>query len=245
MNGFFVTATDTGVGKTLVAGGLAGVLRRRGIDAGVYKPVQSGHPASHPEGDACRLRCLSGVDDELKMICPYATEDPLAPLLALRRAGLRVNLADIAGGYEALKRKHSLLIVEGAGGLAVPYVEDGLVADAAAALGLPLVIVARPGLGTVNHTLLTAEYARRRGLEISGIIFSGLGRTPAGVAEKTNAGMIVRYGNVPFLGSLPWIGENPGRDELMDVLEKCIDLEALMSVWHRKRSGENDGILGR
>ncbi|MFZ5646164.1 MAG: dethiobiotin synthase [Bacillota bacterium] len=233
MSGFFVTATDTGVGKTLVAGGLAGAFRRRGIDTGVYKPVQSGHQVGHPEGDAVRLRYLSGVGDDVEIICPYAAEEPLAPLLALRRAGITVKLADIAGGYEALKRKHSYLLVEGAGGLAVPYAEDGLVADAAVMLGLPLVVVARPGLGTVNHTLLTVDYARRRGLEIAGVIFSGQGRDPAGLAEKTNAGMITRYGNVPFLGSLPWMGENPGRDEIIAALEEWIDLETLIACLTR------------
>lgn len=221
-----------------MSGGLAGAFRLHGINTGVYKPVQSGQSADHPEGDAARLRYLSGVDDDVGMICPFAVEEPLAPLLALRRAGLKVKLDDIARGYEALKSIHPFLMVEGAGGLAVPYVEDGLVVDAAVMLGLPLVIVARPGLGTVNHTLLTVEYARRRGLEVAGVIFSGWGRTPVGPAENHNAGMISSYGNVPFLGSLPWLGENPGRDEVIAALEDCIDLRALISgLTQGKESG--------
>lgn len=227
MSGFFITATDTEVGKTIVTGGLAGILRQRGWDAGVYKPIQSGHLASNPDGDAARLKHLSGVIDAVTEICPYSLEEPIAPLLALRRAGNHVHLHELVCHYEELKQKHDLLLVEGAGGLAVPFVEDGLVIDLASQLGLPLIIVARPNLGTVNHTLLTIEYARSRGLQIAGVIISGLGRTPIGVVEKTNPAMIVEYGDVPFLGSLPWLDSHPSREKLLNAMETAIQIESL------------------
>ncbi|WCK55276.1 dethiobiotin synthase [Aneurinibacillus sp. Ricciae_BoGa-3] len=225
MSGFFVTATDTEVGKTMVAGGLAGVLRRRNHDMGVFKPIQSGHLSTNPEGDAARLKLLSGVEDQPELICPYSIEEPIAPLLALRRTGQRVYLRDLVDKYESIKEHHQMLIVEGAGGIAVPYTEDGFVVDLASLLKLPLIIVARPNLGTVNHTLLTIEYARQRGLTIAGVILSGVGKTEIGIPERTNADLITQYSGIPVLGSIPWLGEQPTRDEVLDSFEQNLDFD--------------------
>ncbi|UOF92589.1 dethiobiotin synthase [Fodinisporobacter ferrooxydans] len=227
MSGFFLTGTDTDVGKTVIAGGLAGALRRRGVDIGVFKPIQSGHMASNPEGDAARLKYLSGVDDSHDQICPFSVEEPLTPYLALRRAGHTLQLGDIKKRYMELLTKHRFLIVEGAGGLAVPYVEDGMVIDLAAMLKLPLLIVARPNLGTINHTILTAEYAKQYGLTIAGVIISGLGRTTPGIAEQTNPELIAHFGNVPVLGSVPWLGQNQNRNEILDAIEHSLDIVAI------------------
>lgn len=229
MSGVFITATDTDVGKTLVAGGLAGILRERGVDTGVYKPLQSGHLATDSEGDAARLRALSGVDDPLDIICPYSFTEPLAPLVAMRRAGVSVILQDLVQGYRAVASLHSFVVVEGAGGLAVPYAENILVADLAAHLRLPLIVVARPNLGTVNHTILTVEYARQRGIEVIGIVLSGLGRSPVGVAEETNPGLIEEWAGVPVLGTVPWLGESLEPASVRKAMTGYVDIGAIMS----------------
>ncbi|MDE3839178.1 dethiobiotin synthase [Bacillus methanolicus] len=230
MKGFFITATDTGVGKTIVAGGLAGVFRKQGYNFGVYKPVQSGHLVHHPEGDAARLKKLSDVDDPLEHICPYAVEEPLTPILALRRTGKQVTLQDLQDGYLRLKEKHEFMIVEGAGGLAVPYVADGLVVDAATMFQLPLIIVARPNLGTVNHTILTIEYAKQRGLQVAGVILSGYRDEIAGVAEKTNPSIIYSYTGIPILGIIPWIEELDRREIVLSVLEESVQWNQLQII---------------
>lgn len=227
MKGFFITATDTGVGKTLVTGGLAAALRKRGYDAGVYKPVQSGHLAHHPEGDAARLKHLSGVDDRVEEICPYALVEPLAPLLALRRAGKRVTLDDLDRGYLHLKNKHEVLLVEGAGGIAVPYVEDGLVVDAARRFSLPVLIVARPNLGTINHTLLTIDYVRNAGLEVAGVVISGLEERVAGVVEQTNPSFIETYSGVPVWGVVPWMEDSDSPEHVARLIEETIKWDLL------------------
>lgn len=229
MRGLFVTATDTEVGKTLVAGGLAGVLRERGIDAGVYKPLQSGHLATDPEGDAARLKALAQVNDPLEEICPYSFREPLAPLIAMRRAGMSVTLDDLLKGYDKALRNHSFVIVEGAGGLAVPYAEKALVVDLAERVGLPLVIVARPNLGTVNHTVLTVEFAKQRGIEVIGIILSGLGKSPIGIAEETNPGLIEEWTGIPVLGTIPWLGEGFEPATVRKAIAASVDLETIMS----------------
>jgi dethiobiotin synthetase len=231
MNGFFVTATDTEVGKTLVTGGLAGVLRRRGLDVGVYKPVQSGHLVYEEEGDAARLKRLSGVQDRLEEICPFSFREPVAPRLAIQRAGERVRAQDVIDGYERLKRKHTFLLVEGAGGISVPYVEDALVVDVAVQLGLPLLVVARPDLGTVNHAVLTVEYARARGLQVAGVILSGCGRRqPVSLAEAHNAGMIEEGAGVPVLGRIPWLGESPDETRIVQAVEEAVDVDRLEQI---------------
>ncbi|WP_226375177.1 dethiobiotin synthase [Effusibacillus dendaii] len=229
-DGIFVTATDTEVGKTVAAGGIAGALRLSGIDAGVYKPLQSGHLANDPNGDAGRLKRLAGVDDPREEICPYSFSEPIAPLLAAERAGRTVTLQDVLDGYRRIREKHSFVVVEGAGGLAVPYIEGMMVADVAAAFGLPLLVVARPNLGTVNHTVLTVEYARKKGLRVLGVVISGYGKQPTGTAEEMNPKLIEQWGQVPVLGKLPWLGETYDTHDVRTAVATHLDLEAVASL---------------
>jgi dethiobiotin synthetase len=183
VSGFFVSATDTGVGKTFITAALAKSLRARGRDVAVFKPVQSGARADDPSGDAALL----GAD------CVYAFAAALAPLVAARAEGRTIELEPILARAGELAREHELLLVEGAGGLLVPLADDLDVADLAAALGLPLVVVARAGLGTVNHTLLTIEAAKARGLEIAGVVLNGKSdESTAGNAALIEAGSGVR-----------------------------------------------------
>ena len=163
MNGYFVTATDTGVGKTFITAALAAALRARGRDVAVLKPVQSGATSTDPAGDAALL----GAD------CIYAFAAPLAPLVAARYEGRTIEAGPILARAAELAREHELLLVEGAGGLLVPLADGFDLADLAVAIGLPLIVVARAGLGTVNHTLLTIEAARGRGLEVTGVVLNG------------------------------------------------------------------------
>ncbi|WP_129727001.1 dethiobiotin synthase [Ectobacillus funiculus] len=245
MNGFFITATDTDVGKTIVAGGIAGVLRARGYDVGVYKPVQSGHLVKHRDGDATRLKALSNVDDPVEEICPYAAVEPLAPVLALNRSGQQVTLQDLRHHYERLAKKHDVMLVEGAGGLAVPYVEDGLVVDAAVMFGLPIIIVARPNLGTVNHTLLTISYAKGHGLQVAGVILSDYQKDIAGIAEQTNPSMIEQYSGVPVLGVIPHI-ENPrSREHVISIVEQSIEWSKLGKFQIKERGMKDESSSNR
>lgn len=226
MSGFFITATDTEVGKTVVTGAIAGVLRNLGHHIGVYKPLQSGHSASHPEGDAARLKMASGVETAVDKICPYSVEEPLAPRLAMRRAGRTVTLADITSYYNELMAEFDSLLVEGAGGLAVPYTEDALVVDFAKQLKLPLIIVARPTLGTVNHTVLTISYAKAKGLQVAGVILSGCKEDEKERVQE-NKKMIEELSDVPVFGLFPKLREEYTRDELIKATEESIQISYL------------------
>jgi dethiobiotin synthetase len=196
------------VGKTAVACGLARALASAGHDVGVSKPVQSGAAADDPAGDAMLLREAAGVDDAPGEICPYAFAAPLAPLVASRLEGRPVEADVVLESIAELGRRHDLLLVEGAGGLIVPVGESWTIADLAVWLGLPLVVVARAGLGTVNHTLLTLEAARTRGLEVTAVVLNG--RAPdTDASADTNPALIERLGRVEVL-SVPRLADGSG-----------------------------------
>ena len=203
MRGLFVTGTDTGIGKTVVTGALARALRARGVDAGVAKPVQSGNRADDPAGDAMTLLRLSGLDGDPREVCPFSFEPALAPLVAARLQGATLDQEAVVEAVERLAARHELMLVEGAGGLLVPLGEDWTIADLALRLGLPLLVVARAGLGTVNHTLLTVNEARRRGLDVAGVVLNG-GRDADDPSVGDNAELIEAFGDVVVLASTPW-----------------------------------------
>jgi dethiobiotin synthetase len=171
MRALFVTGTDTGVGKTFVTTALARGLRAAGIDVGVMKPIETGVPPDGPE-DARALRRAAAVDDPLELVCPVRFALPASPEAAARAESRTVPLAAIRDAYATLAGRHAFMLVEGAGGLLVPI--DGAIdmADLARSLGLPILLVARANLGTVNHTRLSLEAAERRGLEVFGVVLS-------------------------------------------------------------------------
>lgn len=234
--GFFITGTDTGVGKTAITGGMARGLRRRGLDAGVMKPVATGaHPPEEggpASADAVFLARLAGVDDEPGLICPVCLELPLAPAVAAELAGQRVDPALPGQAFRILSGRHRLMLVEGVGGLMVPLAPGYLVEDLALALGLPLVVVARSGLGTVNHTLLTLARARSRGLAVAGVVINGLSGGED-LAERTNPDVIARYGAVRILGVIPrgvGVDVEAGRaGNVADLVEENLDWSAVLA----------------
>ncbi len=203
--GVFVTGTDTGVGKTVVAAGIVVLLREAGVDAAGFKPVETGVPA--PPGvpaDGALLRAASGSDAPLADHVPQTYAEPLAPLVAAERAGRLVDRAAILAAAARLRSRHEYLVAEGAGGLAVPVgpgAED--MADLALALGLPLLVVARPDLGTLNHTTLTVRYARSRGLDVLGIVVNRWPGEAGDLAVRTNPAMLARWTGVPVLAKVP------------------------------------------
>ncbi|MDA8334509.1 MAG: dethiobiotin synthase [Peptococcaceae bacterium] len=234
--GFFVTGTDTGVGKTALTGALACGLRRRGLDPGVMKPLASGATRGGSglvSADALFLVRMAGVSDDLDLICPVCLELPLAPAVAAELAGQRVDLVRVEQAFLRLATRHNPMLVEGVGGLMVPLAPGVLVEDLALGLGLPLVVVARAGLGTVNHTLLTLARARARGLSVAGVILNGMSADPD-PAESTNARVIAALGGVRILGVIPrgeGVDVEAGRAGNMAALvEEHLDWAAIMAV---------------
>lgn len=198
-----MTGTDTGIGKTFVGGGIAGALKRQGVDVGVFKPMLSGEKRDDPMSDTAILKKISGDNNSFEQITPFQFDEPLAPYVAAKREGKVISLGAIMDSWNTIKETHDFFIVEGAGGLGVPFGENFLAADVAKAMGFPLLIVARVDLGTVNHTLLTVQIAKNMGLEIAGIVLNGLEEGKQGIAEETNPALIEEMTGIPVLAVLP------------------------------------------
>ncbi len=211
MRGLFVTATDTGVGKTEVACAILRDARRRGVDVVGMKPAQSGAVAGEPS-DAERLRDASDRVEAIEAVCPHSFAAPLAPAVAARLEGKEISLARIVDAARALAARHAAVLVEGAGGLLVPLTRRETYADLASALALPVLVVARAGLGTVNHTALTIEALRRRGLAVAGI---ALNRTSAedDPSVPYNAHEIARLTGLEPIAVLPFVADVMERGE--------------------------------
>jgi dethiobiotin synthetase len=193
-----VTGTGTGVGKTLVTAAIAANLKASGLRTAIFKPVQTGTiDGADDAGYAGRLA-------ECSFETGQALADPLAPSIAARLDGTEIDIESITRSFERLRSEHDAVVVEGAGGLLVPVTDEITMADLASDLGLPLVIVARPSLGTLNHTALTIEAARSRGLSVAGVVISGYPSSPNS-AEATNPAEIERLCDAPIIGVVPHI----------------------------------------
>lgn len=218
---FFITGTDTEVGKTVATAALARCLRRCGIAVGVMKPVASG-VVEPPGEDAVLLLDGAATEDDPELVCPCQYAAPLSPHLAAAREGRQVDLEAICAAYEALRARHSVMLVEGVGGWLVPLraTEAGpplLVRDLASTLALPVLIVAANRLGVLNHTLLTVEAVLNAGLPCAGVILNN--PTPdRDEARRTNAEALRTLLPCPLLAELPWAPPPGGLDRLADCL---------------------------
>jgi dethiobiotin synthetase len=202
MRGLLVIGTDTSVGKTEVSCALVANARAAGLDVVGMKPAQSGVVPGEPS-DAERLRDASDRVEPLEAICPYSFTAPLAPAVAARVEGRPVSLEVIVAAAHALAARHAAVLVEGAGGLLVPLTDSETYADLAVALALPVLVVARAGLGTVNHTALTLEALRRRGLEVAAIVLNRAS-APDDPSVPYNAAEIARLTHREPLATLPY-----------------------------------------
>jgi dethiobiotin synthase len=210
LQGFFVTGTDTDVGKTVVSAWLLSHLGARNLEARYWKPVQAG---LEPETDAATVGRLARIPGEHILPEAYLLPEGIAPHESARRAGISIDMAKFeapaTGGF---------LVVEGAGGMLVPLTDDSFVIDLAALLHLPVILVARSTLGTINHTLLSLEALRRRGLPLAGIVINGP-ETPH------NRAAIERYGHAEVIAEIPWL-DAVNRDTLL-AIEPELDLAQL------------------
>ncbi|MBI5116986.1 dethiobiotin synthase [Candidatus Poribacteria bacterium] len=255
----FITGTDTEIGKTVVAAGLALAFRKAGLDVGVMKPVATGCLPRHESSasgesenrdspvakglslfseDVEYLMDACDCKDERKLVCPYMLREPLAPEVAAELEGVRIDVRKMVRAYKELCRKHDALIVEGAGGLLVPIKKNYFMVDLITAFSAPIIIVSRPGLGTINHTLLTRELAGAREIGVAGIIINNYVERPS-LAERTNPDVIRRYSGEQLLGIMPQLaGVSVARKKyegLLEATEANIDVDRILNYMGRTR----------
>jgi len=204
--GLLITATDTGVGKTVIAGAIARNLRTQGLRVAVCKPLATGC-VRRREGlvseDAEFLAHCADAPHPLDLICPQRYAQPLAPAVAAERAARPVEWDSIGRAIQIMSRGSDLMVLEGIGGVMVPIDEQHAFLDLAAWLNVPAVIVARAGLGTINHTLLTLSALRRRNVPVAGVVINRYPTDTPPAAEETNPRAIERWGKVAVLAIVP------------------------------------------
>jgi len=218
---FFITGTDTNIGKTFVATLVARALKARGIDIGVMKPVETG--CAVKDGalvpmDAVALKEAAGSGDPLDLINPYRFAPPLSPNVAARLSGVEIDLIKIETAFKTLSAVHEIIIVEGAGGLLVPLNDDQNMADLVVRLKARLLIIAPSRLGVINHTLMTCECARALGIDVAGVILNHPAPRPDDASVKYNRSEIERY--APVLADIPYTPAGDILPELPEALLK-------------------------
>ena len=234
--GIYIVGTDTEVGKTVITGLLSAVLKISGMKVGVMKPIASGGRDTADgfiSEDAIFLKACAQVDDNIKLINPYCLKIPMAPGVAARIEGVDVNFLAIKESYRKLAAKYELVLIEGAGGLMVPLNQGySTNIDIIKMLGIPVIIVARATLGTINHTCLTVRALQAEGIKILGIILNGCRQV--GVVEKTNPEVIYEMISEKILGVIPWIEGvllNPPQYEMgVEVLRENLDITTLTNI---------------
>jgi dethiobiotin synthetase len=215
-----VTGTDTAVGKTYLSTVLLALLRRKGLNVAAMKPVESGVERDDPASDAARLRDAAGAQDPLERVRPILISEPLAPWVALSRAGGGVDLNALDDAFHALCEGRDAILVEGAGGLLVPLTRDLAYDGLFVGWGLDLVVVAGNRRGTLNHTMLTVRAAHDAGLRVRGVILNALGPDRNGIAERTNLEALTELLEpVPVL-PFPWIRKDRPLEYALEIAEE-------------------------
>lgn len=219
MKGLFITGTDTGIGKTVLSALLLAEIRRRKFNAAPIKPVQTGCDDNVPDLDySLSMAGMSVSDEEYRNMAPYTFEPACSPHLAAEMAGTEIDIAEMVIASRTLASEYEFIVAEGAGGIMVPLNRRETTLDLMQALKYPILVAARPGLGSINHTLLTIRALRSDGLDVAGIVFVASQPGEPGFIEEDNAATIEHFGKVSVLGTIPYCEQlaasNPKYEDL-------------------------------
>jgi dethiobiotin synthetase len=227
---YFITGTDTGVGKTTITAGLVACIKKLGIDVGVMKPVATGNPQKngYKSFDASLLSYASEVKDPEDLINPIFMPISVSPYDACKMLNLIFDKKLILDKFRELQNKHNMLLVEGIGGILTPLTKDYFVADMIKDMGLDTIIVTRSTLGTLNHTMMTVKTCHDYKIPIKGIIINNYDEK-GGPAEKNSPSTIHEITNIPILGILPYVKDYQTLSMIIPHIERNIDLKSLIS----------------
>ena len=204
---FFITGTDTHVGKTTITGAVIRALQQQNTSVGVLKPLETGVAADHREhSDTDRLRHLLSPPPSFDSVCLYAFSQPLAPFAAARQTGTTIDLAQIRKHFQELVHQYSFLLIEGAGGLLTPLTPQHTIRDLITLLNIPCLIVGRSNLGGVNHCRLTMEALTQAGIHTCGIVLNeSSSQNPTAVIQEqqeSTVELIKDWATIPVFGPI-------------------------------------------
>ena len=230
MKSYFVTGTDTGVGKTAITAALAASLRKRGIDVGVMKPIATGIPQKNgfKSADVTLLHEAAKVNDSEEVINPVFLTVPSSPYDATKALGLKIDMKIIREKFQHLLKIHQMLLVEGIGGIMTPITKDFFVADMIKEMKLETIIVTRSTLGTLNHTLMTFRMCKEYGIAVKGMIINYFDEKGS-LAERNAPSTLHEITGLPILGIIPFVKDYQKLDAMTSIVEKNIDLNLLIS----------------
>lgn len=234
--GIFITGTDTGVGKTIVSAIVVRSLIKLGVKVGAMKPLETGclkrldsnnKEYLHPS-DGTFLKDMAGMDDKIDLVTPLRYELPLAPMVASDIEKRPIDLKRVFDSYNFLKDRYDFMVVEGVGGLLVPikridesnniYFVSNLIKD----LSLLALVVCRPTLGTINHTLLTVDYLLKEGITVKGIVINYHKPSEGSIAEETNPDVLRDICPAPLIATIPYL-----EDISIEGIDRVINQESL------------------
>ena len=227
---YFVTGTDTGVGKTAITAALVASLRKRGIDVGVMKPIASGTPqkTGFKSSDVTLLHEAAKVNDVEEMMNPVFLQVPTSPYDAAKILNLKIDMKTISERFQHLLKAHQMLLVEGIGGIMTPITRSFFVVDMIKEMGLETIIVTRSTLGTLNHTVMTFRMCKEYHIPIKGMIINYFDEK-GNLAERNAPSTLHEITGVPILGIIPFVKDYQKLDTMASIVEKNIDLNLFIS----------------
>jgi dethiobiotin synthetase len=219
---FFITGTDTGVGKTIATGSVAKHFQNQGHKVFTQKWIQAGTDNGKTDLDT-HLEFLSlskkDIQPYLSAMCPYTFNTPASPHLAAKSENITINPHKITTAFHALSKLCDILLVEGSGGFLVPYTDKDMMSDIVSTLNIPVILVIGNKLGCINHSLLTIEAIQSRKLEIHGLIFNTIDPNCSKKILNNNIETILKFSKLPYLGKLPYVTKL----SRIDFFENCIN----------------------
>lgn len=228
MKSYFITGTDTDVGKTWITAGIASALKKMGIDIGIMKPFAAGthQKVGFKSEDTEILAKAAQIDDSEQLINPQFFPIPASPYTASESLGVKVDVDLVLQNFKKLLKIHEMMLVEGMGGILTPILKDYFVTNLIKDMGLDVIVVTRSRIGTINHTLLTCKMCTIYGLRVHGIIINNFDVNGYSINELKRD--LEKLTGIPVLGVMPNI-KNFNLETLRDSIEKEIDLQSLLN----------------
>ncbi|MDE1861558.1 MAG: dethiobiotin synthase [Thaumarchaeota archaeon] len=230
MKSYFLTGTDTGVGKTTITAALAFSLRRRGIDVGVMKPLATGDFSGKgfKSEDVALLHAAAGVMDAEDVINPIFLPVPASPYDASKILNVGIDMDVVFERFKLLMQSHQMVLVEGIGGIMTPITRNFFVADMIQRMEIETIIVTRSTLGTLNHTVMTAEMCKKYGIQVKGLVVNAFGEK-GGPEEKNAAETLGEVTGLEVLGRIPFVRDYGNTELMADTVEENLNLDKLIS----------------